>query len=217
MVFAGEASWRWRMLRPSGDRAYEWFWRQTARWLTAGAPDPVMVSVSDASEAGDAVELAIDARDPAFAPAADALVEVTVTLPGGEHRSLAVRREAGAAGRFTAAFRAEQPGLYRAHAEARRGTRSLGASDRWFHVGGADREFADPRLNEAFLARVAHDTGGQYVRAADAGKVAAWLEAAVPQTLEPERRELWQAPWAFALVIGLLTAEWALRRRWGLR
>ena len=37
MVFAGEASWRWRMLRPATDNSYETIWRQLARWITAGA------------------------------------------------------------------------------------------------------------------------------------------------------------------------------------
>ncbi len=45
----------------------------------------------------------------------------------------------------------------------------------------------------------------------------AWLEATVPQNAAPERRDLWNEPWAFALVIVLLSAEWILRRRWGLR
>ena len=37
----------------------------------------------------------------------------------------------------------------------------------------------------------------------------------IPQTVEPERRDLWHEPWAFALVIGLLAAEWIVRRMWG--
>ena len=67
-------------------------------------------------------------------------------------------------------FSPSSPGLYRVHAEARRGAATLGAADRWMYVGGADREFADPRLNEGFLRRVARNSGGRYVRAADASK-----------------------------------------------
>ena len=54
-------------------------------------------------------------------------------------------------------------------------------------------------------------------RAADAAKVPSWLQAIVPQHAAPERRDLWHEPWAFALVIALLSLEWILRRRWGLR
>jgi RNA polymerase sigma factor (sigma-70 family) len=40
MVFAGEASWRWRMLQSSTDRSYEFFWRQAARFdPSRGTPE----------------------------------------------------------------------------------------------------------------------------------------------------------------------------------
>ena len=217
MIFAGEASWRWKMLVPSTDRSYEFFWRQSARWLSSAAPDPVAIRVPDAPEPGDAITVDVDARDAQFAPVTDASVEATLTVPGGATQPLRLRHADAAGGRYTAPLAAEQPGLYRIHAEARRGAALLGAADRWMYVGGADREFADPRLNEGFLRRVARNSGGRYVRAADASKVPGWLEAAVPQNAAPERRDLWHEPWAFALVIVLLSAEWILRRRWGLR
>jgi hypothetical protein len=103
------------------------------------------------------------------------------------------------------------------HADAHRGTTPLGAADRWMYVGGSDREFADPRLNEGFLRRVARNSGGRYVRAAEASKINEWLGAAVPQNAAPEQRDLWHEPWAFALILVLLSLEWILRRRWGLR
>ena len=55
MVFAGEASWRWRMMVASTDRTYEFFWRQAARWLSSAAPDPVAITLPDAPEPGDAI------------------------------------------------------------------------------------------------------------------------------------------------------------------
>jgi hypothetical protein len=72
-------------------------------------------------------------------------------------------------------------------------------------------------LNEAFLRRVARSSGGRYVNAGEAFRVVSWLQAAVPQNAAPERRDLWHQPWAFALIIMLMAAEWILRRRWGLR
>jgi uncharacterized membrane protein len=217
MVFAGEASWRWKMMVASSDRTHEFFWRQTARWLSSSAPDPVAISLPDAPEPGDAVSVDVDARDAAFAPVTDATVEATLSAPGGESRPLKLRHADPAGGRYTAAIAPDEPGLYKIHAEARRGTASLGTSDRWMYVGGSDREFADPRLNEGFLRRVARNSGGRYVRAGEAARVPAWLEATVPQNAAPERRDLWHEPWAYALVVILLSAEWILRRRWGLR
>jgi hypothetical protein len=205
------------MMQPSTDRSYDFFWRQTVRWLATGAADPVSASVPDAAEPGDAVDISVDARDRAFTPLNDASVETTLTAPGGEAKPMPMRPTASAAGRFVATFTPAEAGLYRVHAEARRGQEALGVSDRWFYVGGSDREFADPRLNEGFLRRIARETGGQYLHASEAAKAVSLLQAAVPENLEPERRDLWHEPWAFAAMIVILSAEWVLRRRWGLR
>ena len=150
-------------------------------------------------------------------PVQDASVEATLTPPGAEPRPLPVRRDSSALGRFTGAVRLEQPGLYRASAVARRGSMLLGEASRFFYVGGSNREFADPRLNEAFLRRVARQSGGRYLPASDVSELVQGLRSAVPQPVEPERRDLWNQPWVFALVIAVLAAEWILRRQWGLR
>lgn len=215
MIFAGEASWRWRMMIPSADRSYEFFWRQAARWLTGAAPDPVAITVSDAPEPGESIDVDVAARDAAFAPAAGAEVEASLTAPDGSAQPVALRPTAD--GTFASAVRVAQPGLYHLTADARRGTASLGTADKWFYVGGADREFADPRLNEGFLRRLTRATGGRYAPEADAGRVVDWLAEAVPQNPAPERHDLWHEPWAFALIVLLLGTEWVLRRAWGLR
>jgi uncharacterized membrane protein len=217
MVFAGEASWRWKMMVASSDRTYEFFWRQAARWIASTAPDPVAIAVPTAAEPGEAVTVDVDARDATFAAVPDAEIDAMLTGPGGQAQPITFRHTSVAGGRYTAALKPEQPGLYRVHAEARRGRVSLGIADRWMYVGGADREFADPRLNEALLRRLARDSGGRYARANEASRVPSWLRSTLPQNAAPERRDLWHEPWAFALIVLLLSAEWVLRRRWGLR
>lgn len=216
MSFSGEASWRWRMLLPSADRSFEYFWRQAARWLAGAAPDPVSISAPEGAGAGDAVTIDLDVRDAAFAPAGDATVEATLTTPKGEVRAIVIHPSANA-GRSSADLRLDEPGLYRVAVEAHRGTVTLGSAARWLFAGGVDREFADPRLNEAWLRRVARSTGGRYVRADEASKIAGWLQEAAPLLATPERRDLWHEPWVLALVVTLISVEWILRRRWGLR
>jgi uncharacterized membrane protein len=215
MVFAGEASWRWRMLQPSTDRSYETFWRQALRWLSSDSPEPVMLTLPGDAEPGGPLLVDLEARDRSFAPVADAVVEGTLTSLGAAAIPLQLRTAGN--GRFTTTVVPERAGLYRVHAEARRGSTVLGSVDGWVNVGGSDREFADPRLNEAVLRRLARESGGRYVRAAEAGTLVSNVEKAVPQQAETERRDLWHEPWAFAIVVALLSAEWVLRRRWGLR
>src|SRR5207342_2516291 len=91
MVFAGEASWRWKMMVPSTDRSYEFFWRQSARWLSSAAPEHVTIGVPVAPEPGDAIAIDVDARDASFAAVPDARVDATLTPPGGAAQTLKLR------------------------------------------------------------------------------------------------------------------------------
>ena len=129
MIFAGEGSWRWKMMVASTDRTHEFFWRQAARWLASSAPDAVTVTAPEAAEPGDAERIDIEARDAAFAPVPDATVEASLTAPGAEPQPLKTLHADPATGHFTAPFQPEQPGLYRIHAAARRGTTPLGTVD----------------------------------------------------------------------------------------
>jgi len=216
MIFGGEASWRWRMLAPSGDRSHELFWRQAARWLSQSTPDQVSISVTESLEPGDSAAATVDVHDASFAPVADAAVTVSMSVDGGAPQMLPVRR-ADRAGRFSVLFTPERNGIYRFHAEAARGSTVVGSTDRAVYVGGSDREFTDPRLNEGFLRRLADESGGRYARASDALRVLSALEEFARQAAAQQRRDAWDRVWVFALLVLLLCGEWALRRRWGLR
>ena len=217
MVFAGEGAWRWRMMLPADDRSYEFIWRQAVRWLSSPAPDPVTIHVPGSSEPGEAVEIGIEARDEAFQPVAGAEVDATLTAPGSEPHKITLLRSRGLEAQFTTSVRMEAPGLHRVQVSARRGATPLGSAEAWFYVGGASRELSEPRLNRAFLERLAARTGGRYVEPAEIDRMTSWLRAAEPQEPEVGRRDVWHRPWAIAIVIALLSAEWILRRRWGLR
>jgi hypothetical protein len=183
--------------------------------LSTDAPDAVTVGVPSASDPGDPLTVEIEVRDRSFAPALDATTEARLTLPGGQMKPLTVRPTGP--GRFVTTLVSETAGLYRLQVEARMAGTLLGTAERWLFVGGTERELADPRLNEGFLRRIARESGGQYVRAADASTLVSVLEKAAPQSAELIRRDLWHGPWSIAFLIALLAAEWVLRRRWGLR
>jgi hypothetical protein len=215
MTFSAEASWRWKMMLPSTDRSFELFWRHAARWLAGAAPDPVMIALPENAAAGDDAALELEARDASFAPAGDAVVGAAVTTPSGQTRPVKLRR--AAAGRYSADLRLDTPGLYRVSAEAHRGNTRLGEAVGWVYASAESREFVDPRLNEGWLRRITRATGGRYLRPAEASKIAEWLRESAPRQATLARRDLWHDPWTFAAIVALLSAEWILRRRWGLR
>lgn len=215
MVFAGEASWRWRMQMPSTDRSYEMFWRQAGRWIAAGAPTRVSGTIMPAADGRMTVAVDVHADD--FTPVGDADVPLQVTHPDGRVEDAAARVDDAQAGRYTAEFTFDTPGIYRVAATARRNGTSLGAHERSLLVGGADLEMADPRLNADVLERVAAASGGAYVSAAEVKRLPELIVGAAAPPAPPRMEELWHTPWVFLAVVLMLAGEWILRRRWGLR
>jgi len=219
MIFAGEASWRWRMMMPTADRSFETFWRQALRWLASSATDPVHIVVPQGSAPGIAAPLRIVVRNAAFEPQPGAAVAVRVTAPDGRSESVSVITETGAdaAGRFVAEYRPSVAGVYRITADVTNGTTGLGSASASMLVGGADVEMTDPRLNRQALERVALASGGRLVGEDQLGTLGDMLKALVPAAQLSVRRDLWHNVWSFAAILALLAAEWVLRRRWGLR
>lgn len=216
--FTGEGSWRWKMLMPASDKTHEMFWRQAARWLSAGTPDPVTIVPTEGAQPGEQVRVDVLAADEEFRPVGSAVVNVRLTTPRGEIRSVKATLSDAATGRYSANALADSAGLYRADAEARLGSHVLGASTAWFLAGSIDPEFADPRLNDRVLQRLASQSRGQYVAADNIGKLPDLLSrAAQADPVDARPRDAWHHPLVLVSVLGLLGGEWALRRRWGLR
>lgn len=217
MVFTGEASWRWRMLLPTSDQSYERFWRQAVRWLAQSAPDPVRLTLPPAPAPGDAIPISVAARDTSYVPRADATVEIRVTSPTGRVDTVRAVPVPGQDGQFRAAVRATERGVYRVAADARHRQVSLGAPSAAMLVGGVDPEMQDPRLNEDTLKRIATASGGTVFTSGDTARILARLDAGLPDAVAAVRRDLWHTGWSFALLTGLLAAEWLFRRASGLR
>jgi uncharacterized membrane protein len=217
LVFAGEGSWRWRMMMPASDRSYEAFWRQTLRWLAAGSPEPLDVGVPASLVPGAATHIDIRLRDDAFRAMPDAEARVSVRAPDGTLRDLPATAEDRPDGRWSASLRPEARGVHRVIVEARRGDAVVGAAEHLVMAGSHDPEFIDPRMNEAVLRRLSHESGGAYLEAREVGRLPALLREGRTPPRSREFRDVWHNGWAFAFLIGLLSVEWGLRRRWGLR
>jgi hypothetical protein len=217
LAFGGEATWRWRMMRPVDDRLYETFWRQTARWLSTGSPDPVTAAVTGGSVPGEPATVDVAVRDAAFTPVRGAALSVRVKGPDGRVEELAAEPLDAAAATWRARFKPAHPGVHVVSVEASRAGTRLGRADRYVLSGGADIEMADPRANEAVLARIASSTRGGVVRESDIAQLPARMAASVDSAAPRATRELWHGPIPLLLIIGLLSVEWVLRRHWGLR
>jgi uncharacterized membrane protein len=216
MVFAGEASWRWRMMRPATDMSYETIWRQLARWITAGAQGPVTIAAMSPPIAGATDRVSVIVRDEDFRPIANAEVAIQITAPNGDKRQVSAALSNPQEGRYVVAARFDQSGVYRVEAIASRGTARIGVATRPVLVGGVDLEMTQPRLNEAVLQRLSSETQGSYIRAAQAEQLPALLRESRADAGAAEERDLWHNGWSLAVIVTLLGVEWLLRRRAGL-
>ncbi|MGH9200527.1 MAG: glutamine amidotransferase, partial [Vicinamibacterales bacterium] len=216
LVFAGEASWRWRMGKPAADTTYETIWRQMARWLTASATGAVSVAPMAPSIPGSTDRVVVTVKNADFQPVADADVVVRVTGPDRETRQMSPALSSPQDGRYTVAVRFDQAGLYRIEASASRADSRVGTASRQVLVGGNDLEMSQPRLNESVLRRLATESGGRYLNIQQAGALPDFIRQQPAELGAPETRDLWHNGWSLLLIIGLLAAEWMLRRRVGL-
>lgn len=214
VVFAGEASWRWKMMLPAGDPTYDTFWRQAVRWAGGDAWAPVAVSVTSA---GPRILASTEVRDQEFTAARDAQPRLSVVGPSGDTHEVPVTWVPGGRALAQSEFDAGESGVYRVVADARRGSEQLGTASAWTLVGGIEREFVSPRQDEGTLRRVTAAAGGQVLGLADMSLLPGLLREAVHRPEQMIQRDLWHTPWVFLLVVGLLGAEWTCRRRWGLR
>jgi uncharacterized membrane protein len=216
VAFAGEASWRWRMMRPADDTSYETIWRQLARWVTAGAQSPVTIGAMSPAVPGITERINIVVRDDEFKPVANAEVAIELTAPNGEKRQMPAALSSPQDGRYGVAARFDQQGVYKIDAIATRAGERVGAASRPVLVGGVDLEMTQPRLNESVLRRLAGESGGGYVSADQAGRLPSLLRESRAEAGTPEMRDLWHNGWSLLMIIGLLAAEWVSRRRVGL-
>jgi hypothetical protein len=217
MIFGGEASWRWKMMLPAGDRTYDRFWRQAARWLSADAPDQVTLDPIAAVEDNGEVSIAATVRDADYKAAPDATLVLQLERPDGRREQITPTLSDSAAARFTARVTAGDPGITRVHAEVSKGGTPIGTADVPFLSGAFDRELADPRLDARALSLLAESSGGTYLAADRAADAARFLRNRSPVATPDEWMEIWHSPWMLVLIVAVLGVEWTLRRQWGLK
>jgi hypothetical protein len=155
-------------------------------------------------------------RDDEFKAIGNAEVTIRLKAPGGQERTMPAALADPREGRYSAAVRFDDAGVYMIAADVRRGSQALGSATRPTLVGGVDIELSEPRLNESVLRRIAERTGGQYVAADDASTLPALLRQSDVGNLPTEMRDIWNNGFTLALLIALLAAEWVVRRRVGL-
>jgi len=208
-----DETWRWRL--KVGGRDQDRFWRQLIHY---SAQDPYFASSAtlalDADQIATAPDVPVRVRARMFTSSSGAkqVCQLQI-LREGKQFSLQTLPPAGPAG----------SGRYEA-------TISLAAGNYELKLeSGADAvsvplrvqpseeaELADLSGDDPFLRRLAEASGGEFFRIEQIGRLPDRLAAVSDQRSLYVDLRLWDSPYLFALVVGCLAAEWALRKQCGL-
>jgi hypothetical protein len=216
-VLATSGTWRWQMSMPLGDTSHQMFWQQLLRWLVADTPGRVVATIANRTLLDDGrVHFSADVRDDEYQPAPDAKVEAHVIGPGGISSTVEMVPVPDTPGSFQADWTADKAGSYVAEVTAGRGTEELGRDVVTFLRSDDVAENFHTEQNRDLLERLAQQTGGQYWRPANLGKLAQEIPYSEAGITMRETKELWDLPIIFLLILLARSMEWLLRRRWGI-
>jgi uncharacterized membrane protein len=222
-IMATGGSWRWQMSLPLGDTAHNLFWQQLLRWLVSDTPGHVVASVPAQVLLDDgAITVTADVRDREYNPAPDAKVEAHILGPSGVSALVEMTPVPDNPGQFQANWSAPKTGAYLTEVTAQRADRNtgkvaeLGRDVLTFQRMDGVAENFHTEQNRELLERLATQTGGQYWKPADLGKLPSAIPFSEAGVTMRETKDLWDLPLVFLLLVALRFSEWWLRRKWGI-
>ncbi|HKN65301.1 MAG TPA: hypothetical protein VJW73_03445 [Gemmatimonadaceae bacterium] len=227
--------WQMDPNTPVDDQTFVTFWRQLLRWLTSDVPNRITVaSASDVAGVRDPVALTAEVADSAFVMRNDAHVVAHLTTPSGATRDLPMEWAVDRDGEYRATFTPEEAGNYevvaevdpaagatggssaRPTADTTRARRSDATYVRVNAPSESSREFVDAEMRASLLQRIARETGGRFYTPANVASLPEDIALSKRGVTVVNQMDLWDMPFIFLLLVGLVCAEWAYRKKRGL-
>lgn len=218
LAFAADSTWHW-WLR-GFDTAHKRFWRQVVLWLAKkdeATEGNVWIKLAQRRYTpGQRVEFTVGANAPSGEAATNASFRAEIELPGGQKTPANVTRGNEAA---SGSFReTQQAGDYAIRVTATQDGRELGSAKARFLVVEQDLELDSPVADATLMENLAAMTGGKALAPEELPALLKQLADDTPSLeVQTEAKKTPWDTWPFFLtLVGLLTAEWFLRKRWGL-
>ncbi|MFI5324350.1 MAG: glutamine amidotransferase, partial [Thermodesulfobacteriota bacterium] len=219
-TFLSDSSWKWNFVYGSEGEVsplYEKFWNRLFLWFVN---DPELKDVRVETDQavynpGEKATLGIwllNGDDSGEG------IKTTLILPGGSKVEIKPERDAG--GKLLKVIEVTEPGVYKitARPEVVSTDRTdSDVSENSFIVEPPESELKGPTSDLNFLKLIARSTGGNYMTTGDKPE-ALRINNALKKTITGyETVSLWANTAVFLIILGLLSSEWVLRRRWGLK
>ena len=217
LAMLADGVWRWKMAGDGAVDVYDRFVTNAARWLTArGELERVVVAADkDVYQAGEDIGFSAQVYRGDYRLATDA--EVSVSIASGEAAAPVATVDLQAAGDY---YRGSvghlPPGPYVLRATASLGGEDVGTATAELIVERFSLEDSETRLRPALLRRIAEETGGGYYTPETLDGLPEDVPMVWAERTTKSEFELWNSPWLLLGFVGLMSAEWALRRKQGL-
>lgn len=219
-AFMSDSSWKWNFAQAAQGNLsplYDKFWNRLFLWFV---DDPELSDVKINSDKpiynpGDTAKIEISTLTP------DSINEntlPTITLPSGEQKKIEIDNISP--NKYSGEFKLEGNGIYRISVstagEAEKFT-ELNKSETILMVEPPENEVRGPTANQEILELISDTSGGQYISTNKTPEELR-IDSSRKQTITGYKtKKLWDNPFIFLLIIGMLSSEWLLRRRWGLK
>lgn len=219
VAFPVQDSWLWQMHAdiPLEDQSHERFWQQLLRWLVSEVRDHVTVVTStDRAERGQAVTVTAQVVDSGYVERNGAEVVATIVDPTGAARDVPMEWIVERDGEYVVSFTPTRDGRHEIHVTARERGVTAGTATAYLDVADLNSEFYGAHMRRGALERLAEATGGRFYTPPTLGTLPEDVSFTESGATVREERSLWDMPIVFLLLVGLIGAEWALRRKRGL-
>jgi uncharacterized membrane protein len=217
LALATDCSWQWDMgmvARGKGNQAYLRLVHRMVRWLTRDPDlDAVQVLLPEkGASAGQETDVRIQFHGKDWTKGADPAGLFSVFNPGGASIESKLKPAASHPGEYLLSFLPKEGGIYRIKVET-----PVGHLEEPMVVAGPFESF-DAAPDHDQLKKIAAFTGGRYLPKGDdlLKAIEAYAQKKERRFIEEKRLPMWATPLVMAIVLGLLSSEWYLRRRWGL-
>jgi hypothetical protein len=204
---------------PDDDIAYQTFWRQLLRWLTADVPSRLQLSIpTDQVMTGQPVTIRAAVADTLFAPRNDAKVSmhVTGTSSSGKALDIPMQWVVDRDGEYHASFTPTEPGMQLARVEATTPDGQTLRDSVVVRVGDLNAEYVDAEMRAPLLKRIADETGGKFYRPGRTSTLVDDVAMSKNGVTVVNQMDLWDMPAIFLLLVLLVSSEWGYRKVRGL-
>ena len=226
-------TYQWKMdaTIPVDDQTFVTFWRQLLRWITSDVPNRVTVtSQSDVASVREPISLTADVADSGFVMRNDAHVVAHLTTPSGTKRDIPMEWAVDRDGEYRATFTPDEAGNYQIVADAGPATGAKAVADTTHDQGAASdptyvrvnpaeqasREFVDAEMRASLLQRISRETGGKFYTPSTVSSLPEDIALSKRGVTVVNQMDLWDMPFIFLMLVGLVCAEWAYRKKRGL-